>query len=100
MAPSTAPLVLQQLVPRTTEFSFAEWWLTSRKRLAADDRKPFDSFAVLVFRLIWKDRNSRVFDKKAVIPCVLYESTYAEGRLRSLAGFSTIYAPRDVGSRI
>jgi hypothetical protein len=49
------PLGLQQLAPSATEFGFADWWTTSRKRLAADSRKAFNSFVVLVCWMIWKE---------------------------------------------
>lgn len=87
------PLGLQQQVPAATKFGFAEWWTTSRKRLAAIFRKAFDSFVVLVNWLIWKERNSKVFDRKAVMPWVLSESILTEGRFWGTAGFNVICGP-------
>ena len=43
-------------------------WLSERKLLPKDLRKALDSFFLLVSWLIWKERNSRVFDKR-LPPC-------------------------------
>jgi len=91
------PLGLQSLAPSTLEFSFADWWTTSRKRLAVDSRKPFDSFVVLVCWMLWKERNSRVFDKRAAMPWVPTDCVHNEGKLCGLAGFSVICVPLDTG---
>ena len=81
----------------TLEFSFADWWTTSRKRLAVDSRKPFDSFVVLVCWMLWKERNSRVFDKRAAMRWVLSDCIHDEGKLWGLAGFNVICVPLDTG---
>ena len=49
------PLGLQSLVPSANEFSFVDWWVTSRKRLPKDHNKAFDSFVLLVAWMIWKE---------------------------------------------
>ena len=43
-------------------------WLSERKLLPKDLRKALDSFFLLVSWLIWKERNSRVLDKR-LPPC-------------------------------
>ena len=39
----------------------ASWWLRQRSRIAAGERKLFDSLLFLVAWCLWKERNVRVF---------------------------------------
>jgi hypothetical protein len=38
------------------------WWVSSRKKLPKDSRRGFDSMVVLVWWLVWRERNNRVFN--------------------------------------
>jgi hypothetical protein len=76
-----------QQVSATTETSFVDWWTISRKRLPKDNRKTFSTFVLLAIRLIRKERNGHVFDRKASMPWVLAESIHSQGRLWTVAGF-------------
>ncbi|KAG2560051.1 hypothetical protein PVAP13_8KG027800 [Panicum virgatum] len=42
----------------------ADWWTTSRKRVAKADRMCFDSIVILTSWMIWNERNRRTFDSK------------------------------------
>ena len=78
---------LQLLVPCSNATSFVTWWSTSRKRLPRDKRKAFDTFVLLVIWTIWKERNARVFDRKASMPWVLSDIILDEGVVWATAGF-------------
>jgi hypothetical protein len=38
------------------------WWLTARARVRQADRRRFDTMVVLTAWMLWKQRNSRVFN--------------------------------------
>ena len=78
---------LQRLAPGSSATSFVSWWSTSRKRLPKDRRKPFDTFVLLVIWTIWKERNARVFDRKASMPWVLSDIILDEGVVWATTGF-------------
>ena len=49
--------------PSAQTYALAEWWYGARKRIPKDDRKCFDSLAVLLLCwLLWKERNNRTFN--------------------------------------
>jgi hypothetical protein len=52
---------LQQLCP-TAEDRMVHWWVSSRKKLQKDSCRGFDSMVVLVWWLVWRERNNRVFN--------------------------------------
>jgi len=41
-----------------------EWWTVARKSIEKGDRQCFDSLVILICRMVWKERNSRVFDRR------------------------------------
>jgi hypothetical protein len=44
-----------------------EWWLHSRKRISKTMRKGFDTMALLVTWMLWRERNDRVFNGKSIL---------------------------------
>ncbi|WVZ61528.1 hypothetical protein U9M48_011389 [Paspalum notatum var. saurae] len=47
--------------------SFVDWWLQARKGLLKMVRRGFDSLILLVAWVIWKERNKRVFRRRAAL---------------------------------
>jgi hypothetical protein len=43
----------------------ADWWMAAQKRFAKLERHCFDSLVVLIFWIIWNERNRRIFYRKA-----------------------------------
>ncbi|KAG2655420.1 hypothetical protein PVAP13_1KG010501, partial [Panicum virgatum] len=50
------------VLPQHPATIFTDWWLTSRKKFGKVERKCFDSLVILIFWIIWKERNRRTFD--------------------------------------
>lgn len=44
--------------------NLAEWWIAARKNLPKEAHRCFDSLVVLFSWLLWKERNSRTFDRR------------------------------------
>ena len=55
-------LNLSSLVPNRHAKSFAEWWRISWRKVPKQNRKGFNSLAILGAWILWKHRNSCVFD--------------------------------------
>nr|TKW30598.1 hypothetical protein SEVIR_2G048700v2 [Setaria viridis] len=53
----------QHLTPNPSEYSPADRWTRSRKRLERIARKSFDSLVVLVAWFIWLERNAQTFNR-------------------------------------
>jgi len=66
---------------------FADWWTTSRKRLAKAERKCFDSLVILTSWMIWNERNRRTFDRRAKTVSQLVSSLEEEAASWVLALF-------------
>ena len=62
-------------------------WLSERKLMPKDLRKAYDSLFMLVFLLVWKERNSRVFDRFGTIPAWLLPKINLEAGQWVAAGF-------------
>jgi hypothetical protein len=60
-------------VPDSTFLSTEHWWLLVRKRAPKTLRHDFDAVVILVYWRIWKERNSRVFDKVQHSPVDVFE---------------------------
>lgn len=50
----------------TPSADLSSWWRSARKSISKQDRKTFDAGVILVTWLIWKERNARIFDNKAI----------------------------------
>ncbi|KAL6646865.1 hypothetical protein ACP70R_015559 [Stipagrostis hirtigluma subsp. patula] len=81
-----AALGLPQCTPTQDESSFMEWWRVCRKRVRKEQRKGLDTLITMGAWLIWKHRNSCVFDGSR--PCMtrLIEAFTHEHHLWCLAG--------------
>ena len=42
---------------------FKDWWLTARKRFRGQDHRGFDTLVMAMAWALWKQRNSRVFNR-------------------------------------
>ena len=72
----------------TADDQLESWWLRERGRLAAKERKRFDSWVLLISWNIWKQRNARVFGNATQL-CnedELAAKTVADMKLWSEAG--------------
>jgi hypothetical protein len=87
-----SPLGLQSLVPNADECYLAEWWLQGRERLQVDVRPSFDSIVLLVTWSLWKERNARVFRRRASVAPGVAKDLLAEAELWCEAGYKTLAA--------
>lgn len=69
---------------------FWSWWVRSRKRIAKDSRRGFDSMVLLVGWQLWKERNSRTFNAVTAAPTVVFNAIIEEANLWVLAGYRCI----------
>lgn len=77
---------LAACTPDQSANSFADWWRKACKRLPKTMKKGLNSLIILGSRLLWKLRNSIVFD--GVRPCLntLLAATRDEFQLWCMAG--------------
>ena len=68
------------------DLSFIGWWLQARKGFDKRSKRGFDSVVLLTVWMIWKERNNRVFRRKASMPCVVLDKVVEEAKLWVLAG--------------
>jgi len=59
------PLNLSGLISTRHSNSFAEWWRKSWRKVRKQDKKGFNSLVILGAWILWKHRNSCVFDGSA-----------------------------------
>ena len=78
------------LTPDGRSLDLADWWTTSRKRLAKAERKCFDSLVILTSWMIWNERNTRTFDRRAKTVSQLVSSLEEEAASWVLALFRHI----------
>ena len=83
----------------------ADWWTTSRKRVAKADRMCFDSIVILTSWMIWNERNRRTFDSKIktvpeLLACLEEEAlSWLLARFRQLSVFVAACG-RDLGRQM
>jgi hypothetical protein len=73
--------------PVLEEASAMEQWLGERKLLPKEQQRGFDALFLLVSWLIWKERNSRVFERFATMPAWLLPNIHDECDVWVAAGF-------------
>jgi len=83
---------LQQLTPQPTSPDFFDWWCHSRKRIAKELRKGFDSLVVLVGWLLWKERNQRVFQRNSMTVRDLLSLILEEAKIWTYAGHTQLFS--------
>ena len=71
---------LGQLVP-SMDATLIEWWPASRAMIPKERRKGFDSPALLIAWMLWKERNGCIFKRSAVVARELCRHINTEGRL-------------------
>ncbi|WVZ66620.1 hypothetical protein U9M48_015811 [Paspalum notatum var. saurae] len=77
----------QTLIPAASDTSMF-WWSSARNRVRKEYRPGFDGLVLLIFWMIWKERNARVFNRGAVSPFLVWSKLQEDGKLWSLAGFN------------
>ncbi|WVZ68209.1 hypothetical protein U9M48_017172 [Paspalum notatum var. saurae] len=70
------------------DLSFIDWWLQARKGFDKRSKRGFDSVVLLTVWVIWKERNDRVFRRKASMPWVVLDKVAEEAKLWVLADLS------------
>jgi len=84
------------LAPDGRCLDLADWWTASRKSLAKEDRKCFDSLVILTSWMIWNERNRRTFDSRAktvgeLVSCLEDEATsWVLARFRHISAFAAV----------
>jgi hypothetical protein len=76
--------------PPQHDSTLCAWWLAGREALLQGLSKSFDSLVLLVVWNIWKERNRRVFDSKALTPTQLLHRIREEGDEWIGAGYSCL----------
>lgn len=59
---TAAGIILQRCAPGWHEVSFAEWWRKVVKKVPKEQKKGFNTLVIVGAWLIWKHRNSCVFE--------------------------------------
>lgn len=72
--------------PTHDQLTAMDQWLVERKLLPKDQRSGFDAMFLLVSWLLWKERNSRVFERFATMPAWLLPKILEEGNTWVAAG--------------
>jgi hypothetical protein len=76
--------------PFHAEPTAVDQWLGERKLIPKDLRRGFDALFLLVSWLIWKERNSRVFERFATMTAWLLPKILDECNAWVAAGFRRI----------
>jgi hypothetical protein len=86
-----APLGLEAIVPGSSD-KLVNWWLRSRDVLSVETRPAFDSVLLLTSWCVWKERNSRTFNRVAIGLQDLLLAVFREAKDWIDAGFSHLAA--------
>jgi hypothetical protein len=91
---------LQGLSPQPDDTSFFEWWRRANETVGGAARKGLNSIFILGAWVLWKHRNSCVFDAAAPSLAVALSQAGEERLLWEMAGargVSSLMAPLLVG---
>jgi len=83
------PLQLQSLQPGAHSV-LDTWWLQKRQQLDTSSRPIFDSLTLLISWVIWKERNSRVFNRLPSTVQEVVQASIIEGRDWVLGGHGPV----------
>jgi hypothetical protein len=92
------PVGLLQLVPQPTDGGFEDWWCASSSRVQEHLRSGFNSLVILGAWVIWKHRNSCVFNGAAPSVQAALLVAREEVLLWSMAGAKGISLLQDNGT--
>jgi hypothetical protein len=77
------------LIPGDDFCNTEDWWLTARKRAPKHSRRNFDTISILVYWIIWRERNARIFRQLFSTTDRILEPIMDEIRTWSAAGCVT-----------
>jgi hypothetical protein len=77
---------LQHLTPIADD-ELIRWWPDARQRVPRPQRKGFDSIVLLVVWTLWKERNSRVFQRYTETLCTICQRVADEVELWKLSHY-------------
>jgi hypothetical protein len=80
---------LQHLVPIADD-KLRPWWLCTRALLPSGLSRSFDSLVLLICWNLWKERNSRTFDRTHTWTAALLETITREADSWVTAGFGVL----------
>jgi len=80
------PLNLSGLISTRHSNSFAEWWRKSWRKVRKQDKKGFNSLVIHKKWILWKHRNSCVFDGSAPNLRAALQSFKDESHLGQVGG--------------
>jgi len=80
------PLNLADSTPRKIERSFAEWWRKTISRVSKEHRRGVNSLIILGAWIIWKHRNTCVFEGVSPSLSMLWSELKNEHSLWCMAG--------------
>jgi len=83
-------LGLVGIIPSAMDGRFTSWWASSSKRVPKEMRKGLNSLVILVAWVIWKERNSCVFEGSQPNVQKVLLSVRDEGLLWCMAGASKL----------
>jgi hypothetical protein len=77
------------MVPSSDD-SLLDWWLRTRDTFPETLRRSFDSLVLLVSWCLWKERNRRTFDHRALMTTELLGHTLEEADVWIASGFRSL----------
>jgi len=89
-----SPMEMDGAVPQQNEHSFVDWWAKCIHRVKKEYKRGVNSLIILTFWLIWKHRNSCVFDGATPSVNEVLRQFRDEYKLWCLAGAKKLQALR------
>jgi hypothetical protein len=92
------PVDMLQLVPQPADGVFEDWWCASSSRVQEQLRKGFNSLVILGAWVIWKPRNSCVFNGAAPSVPAAFLVAREEALLWSMVGAKGLSLLQAIGA--